>query len=143
MSAAERMLVTAGRAAQILGLADRRGAHRLVDERLLTPFTGWTLEGVDKKPQLMFRLIDVRALLLARQERVGRRSPKRWTPGSQLAFVWPSTAPAKPLPWPRLAMAKAQLSLKRRLEIEGRAKARQDGRPVKGPRLRKESRHVA
>jgi hypothetical protein len=130
---AERTLVTAGRAAQILGLADRRGAHRLVDEQLLAPFTGWTLEGVAKRRQLMFRLVDVRALLVEREERVGRRPTARWKAGSQLELVFPRDRVAKLLPWLRKpVMAKAGDSLKRWLELEGRAKARQDGRPVKG-----------
>lgn len=139
-----RTLVTAGRAAQILGLADRRGAHRLVAEERLAPFDGWALEGVGRRRQLLFRLVDVRALLVERAERLRRRPATRWKPGTQLALYFPPATPAKLLPWlqkPR--MAKAALSLKQRLEVEGRAKARQDGRPVKGPGKSKRSRDVA
>jgi len=129
----ERTLVTAGRAAQILSLADRRGVHWLVEEQLLEPFTGWTLEGVGKRRQLAFRLVDVRALLISRSERLKRRAPARWTAGSQLELVFPRDRVATLLPWLRKpVMAQAGLSLKPRLEREGRAKARLDGRPVKG-----------
>lgn len=135
-------LVTAGRAAQILGLADRRAAHRLVAEGLLCPFGGWTLEGVGQRRQLTFRLVDVRALLIRRAERLTRKPPARSTAGAQLAFSFPPATVATVLPWlqqPRMLKA----SLKQRLEAEGRAKARRDGRPVKGARNPKESHRVA
>jgi hypothetical protein len=91
----------------------------------------------------MFRLVDVRALLVARSERLQRRPPARWKAGTQLALYFPPAQPAKVLPWlqkPR--MAKAGLSLKQRLELEGRAKARLDGRPVKGREKSRRSHRV-
>jgi hypothetical protein len=144
MTTGDRTLITAGRAAQILGLADRRGVYWLVAKKLLQPFTGWALEGVDKKRQLTFRLVDVRALLIERQERTQRRPPARWKPGTQLAFYFPPATPPKVLPWlltPR--MTTVWMTLKRRLELEARAKARLDGRPVKGPVKARRSGRVA
>ena len=99
MTPGDRTLVTAGRAAQILGLADRRGIHWLVAERLLVPFNGWVLEGVGQRRQLLFRLVDVRALLVQRAERAQRRPPARWKPGTQLAFYFPPATAPKVLPW--------------------------------------------
>jgi hypothetical protein len=97
-----------------------------------------------KGAQLLFFKGQVRQLLVERADRRSRRPPARWTPGSQLEFVWPVEA-VKPAPWRLIkpVMAKAQLSLKRQLEIEGRAKARLHDRGVKHVRSRKESRHVA
>lgn len=130
----ERTLVTAGRAAEMLGLADRRGVHYLVDEQLLALFTGWIVEGAGGRVQLMFRKVDIRAAIVARAERLPDkvRVPKRRRDGTQLELALTMERPAKVLPWlikPR--MAKAGESLRERLEREGRAKARLDGRPVK------------
>ena len=146
MTLDDRVLVTAGRAAQILGLADRRGVHWLVQEQLLAPFTGWRLEGVGRRPQLHFRLVDVRAVLIRRQEHVrpAHRVPKRRTAGTQLALAFPPPTSPNVLPWfSRPRMRKAAESLKQRLEREGRAKVRLDGRPAKPSCSRKESPHVA
>jgi hypothetical protein len=142
----ERTLVTAGRAAEMLGLADRRGVHYLVDEHLLELFGGWIVEGVGGRLQLMFRKVDIRAAIIQRAERLPDkvRVAKRRRDGTQLELALTMERPAKVLPWlikPR--MLKAGESLKQRLEREGRAKARLDGRPVKPARKRVRTHRVA
>jgi hypothetical protein len=140
MTPEDRTLVTVGRAAQMLRVT-RQAIRWFVDTKQLEVFCRLETHAA---AQMVFRKSEVRRLVIQRSERRTRRPPSRWTPGSQLELTFP-VEQTRPASWRliRPQMLKRNLSLKRRLEIEGRAKARLVDRQVKPIRTRKDSSRVA